>query len=177
MWRRLKPTASCSHKVIYISPRKGAWWPLREMFTLDGAPSLRLPLINLFFLRNWVNDSHHKAGLLNFVCVVCNFSKIRSVCKQCDMASCELLLWRTAMFTYSHSSFFMNSHFRMRLPTHWYLRVKCVCMSASIPPSDGNIYKYVLLASKCLYSISCIAAFLQEIISAVNYRVNPHVLL
>jgi hypothetical protein len=116
LWRgRLKLTVSCSHKAIYVSSRKRSWWPMCEIFTLDGAPSLMLPLLKLVY-------------------VVCNFSKIRSVCGHCDMAYCALLLWRTVMFTCSCSSFFMNSHFRMRLPTRWYFACEmCVHVCAYTP--------------------------------------------
>jgi len=133
--------------------KEGVRWPVGEIFTLDGAPSLMILLINLFFLRNWVSDWHHRAGLLNLVCVVCTFSKIRSVCGQCDMTSCGLLLWRTSMITYSSS--FLWTHI-----SEWGCQHIDICMSARIPPSDGNIYKYVPLAFKCVYSIFCIAAFL-----------------
>jgi hypothetical protein len=124
--RRQKPTvkltANYSQKAICISSRKGSWWRMREMFTLDWAPSLTLPPITLFFLRNCISDWHHKTGLLNLVCVVCNFSKIRSVCGGGIVTWPPVHRCRGEL-SCSHTTcsfFFMNSHFRMRLTAHRY---------------------------------------------------------
>jgi hypothetical protein len=71
------------------------------------------------------------------------------------------LLWN-CYFHVQMLSHFMDFQFRTISPAHWCFYAEYVCTAVCVPPSNGNIYKYIPCAFQHVCSISYVATFLAK---------------